>query len=53
MDKKLVTRYVFKLGLCGFWMVQTISDYVRKKRKLVGLRGITQKQGVGFPEMEK
>lgn len=37
-------------------MVQTIPDYVRKKKKtgkLVGLRGIIQKQGVGFPEMEK
>lgn len=39
-------------------MVQTIPDYVRNKKtgKLVGLwglRGIIQKQGVGFPEMEK
>lgn len=39
-------------------MDQTIPDYVRgeKKREIGGaggLRGIIQKQGVGFPEMEK
>lgn len=37
-------------------MVQTISDFVGGKTEIGGvgrLRGIIQKQGVGFPEMEK
>lgn len=32
LDKSLVMRHVFKWGLCGCWMVQTIPDYVRKKK---------------------
>lgn len=32
LDKSLVMRHVFKWGLCGCWIVQTIPDYVRKKK---------------------